>query len=158
MSSPAQTYVTVEPAALLEEVRERQLEGCRLVQICCTHLPAGFELSYSFAREGVFTHVRVQIPDASIKVPSISPMYGASFAYENEIHDLFGLSFLGLNVDYQGNFYRKAKAAPFANPPVCGVPAGREKGAGSSQPGGSSGPNSPSQLPTSDSQLPAPGA
>lgn len=124
MTAPAQTYVTVEPAALLEEVRERQLEGCRLVQICCTHLPAGFELTYSFTRPGVFTHVRIRIPDAGVKVPSISPIFGASFAYENEIHDLFGLSFLGLNVDYQGNFYRKAKAAPFANPPVCGIPSG----------------------------------
>lgn len=135
MSAPAQTYVTVDAAALLETVRERQLEGCRLVQICCTHLPTGFELSYSFAREGVFTHVRLQVPDASVRVPSISPIYSASFAYENEIHDLFGLSFLGLNVDYQGNFYRKAKAAPFANPPVCGIPAARPGAATQGGPG-----------------------
>jgi ech hydrogenase subunit D len=123
MNAPAQTYVTVEPAALLEEVRERQLEGCRLVQICCTHLPAGFEMTYSFARTGVFTHVRLQVPDAHVKVPSISPIFSASFAYENEIHDLFGLTFLGLNIDYRGNFYRKTIPAPFANAPVCGVPA-----------------------------------
>ncbi len=120
MSAPEQTYVTVEPAALLEEVRARQLEGCRLVQICCTKLEQ-FELTYSFARAGVFTHVRIRVPDASVKVPSISPIYSASFAYENEIHDLFGLSFLGLNIDYQGKFYKTTIPAPMVGTPVCGV-------------------------------------
>ncbi len=61
MSAPVQTFVSVEPAALLETVRERQLEGCRLVQICCTKLEH-FELTYSFARDGVFTHVRIHGP------------------------------------------------------------------------------------------------
>lgn len=121
MSAPEQTFVTVEPAALLEEVRKRKLEGCRLVQICCTRLEQ-FELTYSFARPGVFTHVRIQVPDATAKVPSISLVYGASFAYENEIHDLFGLSFLGLNVDYQGKFYKTSIPTPFGAAPVCGVP------------------------------------
>ncbi len=122
MNAPTQTYVTVTVDALLDEVRKRQLEGCRLVQICCTKLEQ-FEMTYSFAQEGVFTHVRIHVPDNSVVVPSISVIYGASFAYENEIHDLFGLSFRGLNVDYQGNFYRKAKVAPFAEPAVCGLPA-----------------------------------
>ena len=122
MSAPVQTFVSVEPAALLEAVRERQLEGCRLVQICCTKLEH-FELTYSFARDGVFTHVRIAVPDATVKVPSISPIFGASFAYENEIHDLFGLSFLGLNIDYQGRFYKTTIPAPMLGTPVCGVPA-----------------------------------
>ena len=122
MSAPVQTFVSVEPAALLETVRERQLEGCRLVQICCTKLEH-FELTYSFARAGVFTHVRITVPDATVKVPSISPIFGASFAYENEIHDLFGLSFLGLNIDYQGRFYKTTIPSPMVGTPVCGVPA-----------------------------------
>jgi ech hydrogenase subunit D len=121
MTGPEQTYVTVAPAALLEEVRARQLEGCRLVQICCTKLEQ-FEMTYSFARDGVFTHVRIHLPDATVKVPSISPIYSASFAYENEIHDLFGLSFLGLNIDYQGKFYKTTIPAPMVGTPVCGVP------------------------------------
>lgn len=120
MSAPVQTYLTVEPAALLEAVRTRQLEGCRLVQICCTKLEH-FELTYSFAREGVFTHVRIAIPDNTVKVPSISPIFSASFAYENEIHDLFGLSFLGLNIDYKGKFYKTTIPAPMVGTPVCGA-------------------------------------
>ena len=122
MTAPIQTFVAVAPGALLEEVRERRLEGCRLVQICCTR-GADFELTYSFSRPGVFTHVRIQIPDASVRVPSISPIYSASFAYENEIHDLFGLSFIGLNIDYQGRFYKTAIPTPFATPPPCAAPA-----------------------------------
>lgn len=127
MSAPVQTYTDVKPEALLEAVREQHLAGSRLVQICCTKLE-GFELTYSFARTDVFNHVRIQIPDNTVKVPSISPIYGCSFAYENEIHDLFGLSFIGLNIDYQGKFYKTTIPAPFATTPVCGVPPARDKG------------------------------
>lgn len=121
MSAPEQTIQTVELNALLDAVRHHQLEGCRLVQICCTRLADRFEMTYSFAREGVFTHVRVQLPDASVALPSISVLFPCSFAYENEIHDLFGLSFKGLNVDYKGQFYKIAIPTPFGAPPVCGV-------------------------------------
>ena len=123
MSAPTQTIQTVDMNALLDAVRERQLEGCRLVQICCTRLVDRFEMTYSFAREGAFNHVRVQVPDASVVLPSISVLFACSFAYENEIHDLFGLSFRGLNVDYKGKFYKTAIPTPFGSAPVCGVPA-----------------------------------
>lgn len=123
MSAPIQTIQTVPIESLLDSVRQWQLEQCRLVQISCTRLADRFELTYSFARPGLFTHVRVQVPNASVVVPSISVIFPCSFAYENEIHDLFGLSFRGLNVDYQGRFYKIAVPTPFANPPVCGVPA-----------------------------------
>ena len=122
MTAPEQNIVTVPVEALLDAVRERQLEGCRLVQICCTRLSDRFEMTYSFARPGVFTHVRVQIPDATVTLPSISVIFACSFAYENEIHDLFGLSFRGLNVDYQGKFYKTSIPTPFGAAPVCGVP------------------------------------
>jgi ech hydrogenase subunit D len=128
MNAPVQRYVEVQPDALLEAVRAQQLTGSRLVQICCTKL-AGFELTYSFARAGAFDHVRVQIPDNTVKVPSISPIYSCSFAYENEIHDLFGLSFLGLNIDYKGTFYKTTIPAPMVGTPVCGAPAPKDKGA-----------------------------
>lgn len=123
MSAPVQTIQTVEVNALLDAVRERQLEGCRLVQICCTRLAECFEMTYSFARDGVFSHIRIQLPDASVKLPSISLNFPCSFAYENEIHDLFGLSFRGLNVDYKGKFYKTSMPHPFGAAPVCGAPA-----------------------------------
>lgn len=121
MNAPVQTYRTVPVDALLDAVRECQLDGCRLVQICCTKLEQ-FELTYSFARDGEFKHVRILVPDATAPVPSISVIYSASFAYENEIHDLFGVPFKGLNVDYKGKFYRTTIPAPMSAP-VCGVPA-----------------------------------
>lgn len=113
MNAPIQTYTDVTPERLLEAARGQQLSGSRLVQICCTRLEH-FELLYSFSRPDAFEHLRLRIPDASVKVPSISPIYSASFAYENEIHDLFGLSFIGLNIDYQGNFFKTSVFAPMA--------------------------------------------
>lgn len=113
MNAPAQSYTEVIPALLLEAVREQQLAGARLVQICCTRLE-GFEILYSFSRPGAFYHLRITIPDASVALPSISPVYSGSFAYENEIHDLFGISFTGLNIDYRGNFFKTTIFAPMA--------------------------------------------
>jgi ech hydrogenase subunit D len=37
------------------------------------------------------------------------------FTYENEMHDLFGIKFPGLVLDFGGNFYRKAASTPFSN-------------------------------------------
>lgn len=138
MSSPVQSIQTVPVESLLDAVRQWQLENCRLVQICCTRLADCFELTYSFTREGLFNHVRVQIPDTSVVVPSISVIFGCSFAYENEIHDLFGVSFRGLNVDYQGKFYKTSIPTPFGAAPVCGGPAkpvAKPEGAGGQAPG-----------------------
>lgn len=113
MSAPIQNYIEVIPPRLLEAVRAQQLAGARLVQICCTRLEE-FEILYSFSRPGFFEHLRIRIPDSSVAVPSISPIYSGSFAYENEIHDLFGISFTGLNIDYRGNFFKTSVFAPMA--------------------------------------------
>ena len=129
MSAPTQTIQTVEINALLDAVRERQLEGCRLVQICCTRLADRFEMTYSFAREGAFNHVRVQVPDASVVLPSISVLFTCSFAYENEIHDLYGITVTDINIDFGGHFYTTKVPFPFAataSPKV--GPAGKKTG------------------------------
>lgn len=113
MSAPTQTYTEVTPEILLEAVRGQKLAGSRLVQICCTRLES-FEILYTFSRPDALEHLRITIPDPSVAVPSISPIYSGSFAYENEIHDLFGLSFTGLNIDYRGNFFKTTGFAPMA--------------------------------------------
>ncbi len=115
MNAPTQTYFEITPDQLLEAVRSQQLAGSRLVQICCSRL-AHFEVLYSFSRPGVIEHLRICLPDNTTPLPSISLIYGGSFAYENEIHDLYGLTFTGLNVDYQGHFFRTTIPAPMAVP------------------------------------------
>jgi ech hydrogenase subunit D len=102
---------------LVEEVRALHASGLRLVQIEATKLDAGSELTYSFDISGRFSSLRVTIGEGE-EMPSVSGVYWAAFAYENEIHDLFGIAFAGLVLDYRGAFYRTRIPFPFQQPPA----------------------------------------
>ena len=45
------TIEPLRPEAFLPAVIHCKMEGWRLVQLCATRLPEGYELSYSFAKE-----------------------------------------------------------------------------------------------------------
>lgn len=111
----AQKLLSVELNELLEKVLEFKKQGYRLVQIGCTQTTEGLELNYSFDREYFFVNLRLALKNEV--VPSVSEVYWNAFLYENEIHDLFGVSFSGMVIDYQGNFYRMALKKPFLNIP-----------------------------------------
>ena len=114
---PEQVILTIEAASLRDDAKRRLAEGWRLVQACSTTLPDTFEVNYSFALPGRFEHVRVVVPRATPAMPSITPVYGAAFAYENEIHDLFGITFEGLTLSYNGAFIKTSIPAPFKDAP-----------------------------------------
>ncbi len=103
----------IEATALLERVGTYQREDWRLVQICATTLDR-FEMSYSFALGDKFEHLRFKIPLENPSLPSITGLYFGAFAYENEIHDLFGVHFEGLKLDYCGSFFKLQVNKPFA--------------------------------------------
>ena len=107
-----QEITCVEKCDLMGIVAELFAEGYRLVQIGCTTLPAGYELTYSFDREYRLRHLRFAVPPA-VEVPSIGVIYPNAFLYENEIHDLFGVSVAHLTVDYRGTLYRTSIPTPF---------------------------------------------
>lgn len=110
---------------LLERVQRLRGEGWRLVHIACTRLVADQEVSYSFdkdgqaverpdARElhGLFT-LRVRLPMQAPELPSISSFYWSAFLYENEMHDLFGITVKGMAVDFQGHLYTTMVPTPY---------------------------------------------
>jgi ech hydrogenase subunit D len=107
-----QEIFCIEQAALLESIHRVFDEGYRLVQVGCT---AGemFKLDYTFDKEYKFLDFRLKVPVGDAVVPSISGIYACAFTYENEIHDLFGIRFDGMNINYNGNFYRVGVKAPF---------------------------------------------
>jgi len=117
-----QEIVGIEKAELLDRIRRTFDEGYRLVQISCTRSEM-FQMDYSFDKNGRFLNLRVNIPVESARLPSITGIYACAFGYENEIHDLFGISIDGISIDYKGNFYRIAVKAPFN---VAGALPGRE--------------------------------
>jgi len=110
---PQQVIHEIETCELNGRAAAMKQEGWRLVQICATTLDV-FELSYSFTRDQRFEHLRARIPLDQPTLPSITDHYFGAFAYENEIHDLFGITFDGLKLDYAGNFFKTSAKKPFA--------------------------------------------
>lgn len=110
---------------LCKAVSAYATEGYRLVHVTCAKIGTTFELTWAFDREYHYEGLRLVLPDSTVPVPSISHIFWTAFLYENEIHDLFGLTFSGMNVDYKGNFYRTGMTAPFAQSSVPASPIGK---------------------------------
>ncbi len=106
----------LKPIAVSElctEVKEMLGDGQRLVQISCTKTRGILELSYSFDKNGKFKSLRLEVPLQNAELPSISGIYFCAFLYENEIHDLFGVKFANLVLDFKGSFYRTSIPSAF---------------------------------------------
>ncbi len=112
MSEP-QEIVAVDKSDLVGIVARFLAEGHRLVQIGCSTLPDGYELTYSFDKEYRLKNVRFSVAPGE-EVPSISVIYPNAFLYENEIHDLFGVPVSHIALDYRGTLYRTALSTPFS--------------------------------------------
>jgi ech hydrogenase subunit D len=126
-----QTIIDITIPDLLEKVREFQVKGFRLVQICCSRLPDKLEMLYSFDLDYQLTSLRLTLAlDAPTPVPSVSGIFLPAFLYENEIHDLYGVKIDGMAIDFKGTFYQKTMVSPF-NPPA---PAGTVEPKGEAKP------------------------
>lgn len=95
-----QPTIAITPATLVAGVQALRTEGWRLVQIGVTKLGDQFEVNYSFDRDRIFKNLRITMPVAGARLPSVSGVYWCAFLYENEIHDLFGLAFDGMAIDF----------------------------------------------------------
>nr|WP_319487200.1 NADH-quinone oxidoreductase subunit C [uncultured Caproiciproducens sp.] len=109
---PENIIIPISSGSLLEEVLKMKGSNCRLVQICATRTKEGYELTYSFGKEFDLYGLRFNLGEDT-EIPSISHIYPASFLYENEIHDLFGVPIKMISIDYQGTLYRTEKKTPF---------------------------------------------
>jgi ech hydrogenase subunit D len=107
-----QTILTVTVDQLTEKVKMYFEQGYRLVQIGATRTE-GFEINYSFDKAYEFINLKLTIASAETEIPSVSGIYWSAFLYENEIHDLFGIRFGSMAVDYHGAFYKIAVKTPF---------------------------------------------
>lgn len=94
-----------------------KLKGYRLVQMHCTTLKdiaMPYEINYSYAKELELCNFRLVVGGQET-LPSISDIYPAAFLYENEIHDLFGLTVENMSIDYKGKLYTTSVPTPFNN-------------------------------------------
>jgi len=108
-----QDFVTVEAEKLLDTVATLKAEGYRLVQACATVFEDKIDICYSFDKDFVLHNVMVNLPKEGGEVMSITGVYWPAFIYENEMHDLFGVTFKHSELDYGGNFFKVAKPTPW---------------------------------------------
>ena len=109
-----QIFIQTAAADLLGKAAQYKKDGYRMVQILCTRVPEGYELTYSFDKDYVMENLRVVVPlDGSVM--SVTSQYWYAFVWENEIHDLFGLKveFIAPEVDYGGKFFQLVKPMPW---------------------------------------------
>ena len=105
----------VRREALIGEVAKIKVQGYRFVTLSCVERDEeDFDIFYHFDKNNRLKHFKLSIA-RGLTVPSISPVYFAAFLVENEIQDLFNITFDGLVVDYERTFYLEPeiKAAPF---------------------------------------------
>jgi ech hydrogenase subunit D len=108
-----QTIEEIPLSTLLERVQRMQVEGWRLSQASCTRLVADQEVNYSFDLDGRLHTLRVRLPMNDPELPSISPFFWSAFLYENEMHDLFGITVRGMAIDFHGAFYTTMVPTPY---------------------------------------------
>jgi NADH:ubiquinone oxidoreductase subunit C len=109
-----QTFHPVAASEIVEEAKKYAKEGYRLIQMCCTKTPTEMDIFYTFEKlslECVNIKLQVNVGDT---LPSISDTFFHAFLYENEIHDLYGVNFTGMAVDFQGTLYEVSVKHPFS--------------------------------------------
>ena len=107
-----QTTIPISIDELVARTEQLKKEGNRLVQIGCTQLGDDFEINYVFDKDFVLTNLRITVKQDAV-IPSVSSVFFGAFVYENEIHDLYGLTVKGMNIDFGGHFYRTSVKTPF---------------------------------------------
>ena len=95
----------ISPEALVGEVAKIKVQGFRFVTLSVVGREEDrFDIFYHFDRDLTLKHFKLNV-SKEVPVPSITPVYFAAFLVENEIQDLFGISFDGLAVDYERTLY-----------------------------------------------------
>lgn len=104
---------------IVSRTQEFKAKGWRFVQCCASRAgEATFELVYSFIDDTTaeVANLRTLI-SANDEVPSVGAVYPGAFMFENEMHDLYGITVTNMNLDYRGGFYHLHIPAPMAQAP-----------------------------------------
>ena len=109
-----QNFTPVELSQLLTKVKDLKAEGYRFGQACATVMDENtFEIIYSFDKAYQLVNLKLVISQGE-EFESITGTYWPAFIYENEMHDLFGIKFNHMELDYQGNFFKVAEPTPWS--------------------------------------------
>lgn len=108
------SFVDVPLDDLLERVQTLKHDGIRFVQMCAETTEAGIDLLYTFYDETGDHALNLCVYGITedSRVPSIQDQYFAAFSYENEAHDLYGVRFVNMKLDFGGHFFNLACSEP----------------------------------------------
>ena len=108
------SFVDLPLEELLTRVQTLKHEGIRFVQMCAETTEQGIDLLYTFYDETTQNALNLCVYgiDESSRVPSIQGLYFAAFSYENETHDLYGVRFVNMKLDFGGHFFNLATSEP----------------------------------------------
>lgn len=108
------SFVDLPLEELLTRVQTLKYEGVRFVQMCAETTEQGIDLLYTFYDETTQNALNLCVYgiDESSRVPSIQGLYFAAFSYENETHDLYGVRFVNMKLDFGGHFFNLATSEP----------------------------------------------
>ena len=81
-----------DPAALWESVTREVAAGRRFAGLMATQRPDGVLLTAHLADAAGIAAAEALLPPDAGRYPALTPMLGAAFWYEREIHDLFGIT------------------------------------------------------------------
>lgn len=105
-------FVILPQQDILEEAKKRQSDGWRYVQMLAVNNENSVDLVYSYMLNGRMDNLVVENVPRDAVIPSISHEFMEAFVCENEIHDLFGVKFDGIVIDFMGDFYRVSEEMP----------------------------------------------
>lgn len=105
-------FIILPQQEILEEAKKRQSAGWRYVQILAVNNEDSVDLVYSYMLNGKLDNLVVEQVPRDAVIPSISNEFMEAFVCENEIHDLFGVKFDGIVIDFMGDFYRVSEEKP----------------------------------------------
>jgi primosomal protein N' len=91
---------------------EKHRAHWRCLQMHCTAMPNGIDITYTYQKDGVIDNLMVRGVTKDQHVPSITDVYIGLFPFENEAHDLFGVQVDGIAIDFKGRFYDTAVPEP----------------------------------------------
>ena len=108
------SFTEVPLVELLERVQTFKHEGFRFVQMCAETTEAGIDLLYTFYDETTDNAINLCVYgiDEESRAQSIQGLYFAAFSYKNETHDLYGVRFVNMELDFGGHFFNLATSEP----------------------------------------------
>lgn len=107
-----QSFSILDTKDVKSFAQNRKADGWRYVQTLAVNTESGIDVVYSFMKGSLLENHTVKAVGKGDVLDSITDSYLEAFVWENEIHDLFGVSFKDVALDFEGTFYAVAQAEP----------------------------------------------